>query len=87
MALDAAVKNQIMKEHATVEGDTGSPEVQVAVLTKRFSAGHSFQLSYHLSEADGVSFVNDFTGFGVFASPSHPQDPTVDNGPSDFDMR
>ncbi len=35
MALDAAVKTQIMADYATVEGDTGSPEVQVAVLTKR----------------------------------------------------
>jgi len=35
MALDAAVKTQIMQDYATVEGDTGSPEVQVAVLTKR----------------------------------------------------
>ena len=26
----------------------------VAVLTKRFSRGHSFQLSYHLSKADGA---------------------------------
>ena len=35
MALDAEVKTQIMADYATVEGDTGSPEVQVAVLTKR----------------------------------------------------
>jgi small subunit ribosomal protein S15 len=35
MALAADVKQQIMKDHATVEGDTGSPEVQVAMLTKR----------------------------------------------------
>ena len=35
MALAADVKQQIMKEHATVEGDTGSPEVQVAMLSKR----------------------------------------------------
>ncbi|MDT5038015.1 MAG: small subunit ribosomal protein [Micromonosporaceae bacterium] len=35
MALDAAVKQEIMKEHATVEGDTGSPEVQIAMLSKR----------------------------------------------------
>jgi len=35
MALDAVVKTQIMQEYATVEGDTGSPEVQIAVLTKR----------------------------------------------------
>ncbi|GII20593.1 30S ribosomal protein S15 [Planosporangium mesophilum] len=37
MALEAAVKQQIMKDHATAEGDTGSPEVQVAMLTKRIS--------------------------------------------------
>jgi small subunit ribosomal protein S15 len=37
MALDAELKNKIMKEYATVEGDTGSPEVQVAVLTKRIA--------------------------------------------------
>ncbi|GAB4047837.1 30S ribosomal protein S15 [Catellatospora paridis] len=35
MALDAEVKTQIMADYAVVEGDTGSPEVQVAVLTKR----------------------------------------------------
>jgi small subunit ribosomal protein S15 len=35
MALDAETKTKIMKEYATAEGDTGSPEVQVAVLTKR----------------------------------------------------
>ena len=35
MALDADVKKSIMQEYATAEGDTGSPEVQVAMLTKR----------------------------------------------------
>ena len=35
MALDAATKQKIMSEFATVEGDTGSPEVQVAMLTQR----------------------------------------------------
>jgi len=35
MALDAETKQKIMKEYATHEGDTGSPEVQVAVLTER----------------------------------------------------
>ncbi|WP_432513590.1 MULTISPECIES: 30S ribosomal protein S15 [Kineococcus] len=35
MPLDAAVKKQIMAEYATSEGDTGSPEVQVAMLTQR----------------------------------------------------
>ena len=35
MALDAATKQKIMSDYATVEGDTGSPEVQVAMLTQR----------------------------------------------------
>jgi small subunit ribosomal protein S15 len=35
VSLDAATKKQIMDEYATVEGDTGSPEVQVALLTHR----------------------------------------------------
>jgi small subunit ribosomal protein S15 len=35
--LDAAVKQQIMTEYATGEGDTGSPEVQVALLSRRIS--------------------------------------------------
>ena len=37
MALDAAVKNQIITEYATHEGETGSPEVQIAVLSRRIS--------------------------------------------------
>ena len=37
MALDAAVKQEIIKAYATHEGDTGSPEVQVAVLSRRIS--------------------------------------------------
>lgn len=37
MPLDTAVKKQIMEEYATVEGDTGSPEVQVAMLTQRIT--------------------------------------------------
>ncbi|WP_116113680.1 30S ribosomal protein S15 [Austwickia chelonae] len=35
MPLDAATKQKIMAEYATHEGDTGSPEVQVALLTQR----------------------------------------------------
>ncbi|WP_062294277.1 MULTISPECIES: 30S ribosomal protein S15 [Demequina] len=45
MALDAAVKQSIMTEYATHEGDTGSPEVQVAVLTQRIK-----DLTEHLKE-------------------------------------
>ncbi len=33
MALTAAEKNQIVKDYQRAEGDTGSPEVQVALLT------------------------------------------------------
>jgi small subunit ribosomal protein S15 len=35
--LDAAVKQQIMTDYATGDGDTGSPEVQVALLSRRIS--------------------------------------------------
>ncbi|GGK27712.1 30S ribosomal protein S15 [Pilimelia terevasa] len=37
MALDQAAKAKIREDYATVDGDTGSPEVQVAVLTKRIA--------------------------------------------------
>ena len=37
MALESATKQQIITEYATVEGDTGSPEVQVPMLTRRIS--------------------------------------------------
>ena len=37
MALANYVKKQIMTEYATVEGDTGSPEVQVAMLSRRIA--------------------------------------------------
>ena len=40
-----AEKQAIMKEYATHEGDTGSPEVQIAVLTKRIN-----DLTKHLKE-------------------------------------
>lgn len=37
MPLDTQMKKEIISEHATSEGDTGSPEVQVALLTKRIN--------------------------------------------------
>ena len=37
MALDQEAKAKIRQEYATAEGDTGSPEVQIAVLTRRIS--------------------------------------------------
>ena len=35
--LDNTVKKEIIAGHATNEGDTGSPEVQVALLTRRIA--------------------------------------------------
>ncbi|PZS02982.1 MAG: 30S ribosomal protein S15 [Pseudonocardiales bacterium] len=43
MPLASDVKKQIMSDHATGEGDTGSPEVQVAMLTRRIA-----ELTEHL---------------------------------------
>ena len=37
MALTTDQKKTIMADYATVEGDTGSPEVQVAMLSKRIA--------------------------------------------------
>ena len=37
MALTAEEKNEIIAKFATHEGDTGSPEVQVALLSKRIA--------------------------------------------------
>jgi small subunit ribosomal protein S15 len=34
---DAATKKKIIAEYATTEGDTGSPEVQIALLSHRIS--------------------------------------------------
>ena len=41
--MDKAIKQQIIKEYATHEGDTGSPEVQIAILSYRIN-----QLTDHL---------------------------------------
>ena len=35
MSITPEVKEAVIKEYATKEGDTGSPEVQVAILTTR----------------------------------------------------
>jgi small subunit ribosomal protein S15 len=35
MSITAERKQALIKDHATNEGDTGSPEVQVAILTER----------------------------------------------------
>lgn len=35
MSITAERKQELIKEYATKEGDTGSPEVQIAILTER----------------------------------------------------
>ena len=37
MSITAERKSELMKEYATKDGDTGSPEVQVAILTERIT--------------------------------------------------
>ncbi len=43
MSITAERKQEIIREFATHEGDTGSPEVQIAILTERIN-----NLSEHL---------------------------------------
>jgi small subunit ribosomal protein S15 len=45
MPLEKAVKDQIIKDFGRKEGDTGSPEVQIALLSARIT-----QLTEHLKE-------------------------------------
>jgi len=37
MSITTEAKAQLIKDYATKEGDTGSPEVQVAILTSRIT--------------------------------------------------
>ena len=46
--MDAATKKKIIEDYATTPGDTGSPDVQIAVLTKRIA-----HLTEHLKEHKG----------------------------------
>lgn len=45
MALEKASKTQIIKDYALYEGDTGSPEVQIALLTSSI-----LELTEHLKQ-------------------------------------
>lgn len=38
MSLSTARKAEVVKEHAAKSGDTGSPEVQIALLTERINS-------------------------------------------------
>ena len=46
--MDAELKKKIVEEYATKPGDTGSPDVQVALLTARIT-----HLTEHLKEHKG----------------------------------
>ncbi len=46
--MDAATKKAIIEEYATHPGDTGSPDVQIALLTKRIA-----HLTEHLKQHKG----------------------------------
>ncbi len=48
MSIDAAAKKKIIEEYATTPGDTGSPDVQIALLTKRIA-----HLTEHLKQHKG----------------------------------
>ncbi|GAA1426109.1 30S ribosomal protein S15 [Agrococcus citreus] len=45
MGLNAEIKKTIIEEYATHEGDTGSPEVQIALMSRRIK-----DLTEHLKE-------------------------------------
>jgi len=61
MALTAQTKAEIVKEYQTAEGDTGSPEVQVALLTHNINGLQShFQVNKqdHHSRRGLIRMVN-----------------------------
>ena len=61
MALSAAEKNEIVKEFQQSEGDTGSPEVQIALLTHNINKlqGHfSDHKQDHHSRRGLIRMVN-----------------------------
>lgn len=49
MALDETKKTELIKKHATHEGDTGSPEVQIALLSERIN-GLSQHFDAHVKD-------------------------------------
>ena len=52
MSITTEEKQRVMKEYATKEGDTGSPEVQVAVLSSRI-ATLTEHFKYHKKDNHG----------------------------------
>lgn len=61
MPLDPKVKQKIIKEFATKSGDTGSPEVQIALLTEQIKnlTGHLRAHAHDIHSRRGLlSMVN-----------------------------
>lgn len=61
MPLDAKIKQDIIKQFATKDGDTGSPEVQAALLTEQIKnlASHLKEHSHDIHSRRGLlSMVN-----------------------------
>jgi small subunit ribosomal protein S15 len=55
---DVATKQQIIAEHARSDGDTGSPEVQIALLSHRIS-----HLTEHLKTHKNYLSRSDITRY------------------------
>ncbi|WOE76488.1 30S ribosomal protein S15 [Alterisphingorhabdus coralli] len=47
MSITAERKQELIKEHAREDGDTGSPEVQIAILTERINTLTEHFKSHH----------------------------------------
>ena len=73
MALTAEVKASIVKEYQREEGDTGSPEVQVALLTANINnlQGHfGDHKKDHHSRRGLIRMVNQRRNCLLYTSPS-----------------
>ena len=68
--MDAAEKTRIIEEYATKPGDTGSPDVQIALLTKRIA-----HLTEHLKvhKGDHHSSLSRLVFCRVFCENSRPE--------------
>ena len=53
--MDADTKKKIIEEYAIAPGDTGSPDVQIALLTKRIALPHD--LWFHAAHVPGSHVI------------------------------
>jgi hypothetical protein len=68
-------------------GPTQNYNGLILTANQRLNRRITFQASYHYSKTYGFAYVDDFTGFGIFTTPSDPQSRALDGGRGDFDMR